>query len=120
MKKETDKRMKNSIWIDVDEELSKAYRVREAGMEGKARVCARRAAGKAFLAAGLTDTPTLAGIKKALATHAFPSELVQICSNLTQPVDENFKLDKNIDLLADVIKLINSLKNQEFEKPGKG
>lgn len=104
----------NSFWDEAQEELNNAFRAREAGLEGKARVCARRAAGKAFLASGLSETPTLAGIKQALAAYHLPEDITSICLNLMRSVDQQHNLNIGSDLLEDVIFLIGKLQDPVF------
>ncbi len=99
------------MWRTVDMELDNAFTARNAGNEGKARVCARRAAGKAFVAAGMCSSPTLAGIREALSTHDLSPEIIQICGNLVKTVNESYNLDSGIDLLKDVSRLITLLRD---------
>lgn len=104
----------NSFWNDAQEELNNAFKAREAGFEGKARVCARRAAGKVFLASGLSSTPTLAGIRQALTAHKLPEDVTSICANLMLSVDQNHNLNIGSDLLEDVKYLIHKLQDPVF------
>jgi hypothetical protein len=110
----------NALWQSVETELSQAKIARDNGFEGKARVCARRAAGKAFVAAGLSKTPTLAGIRETVNTMNLPIDISEICNHLMKIVDENYTLENNIDLLSDVSRLISFLRNDmDNEKKGK-
>ncbi|NLF49624.1 MAG: hypothetical protein GX577_00665 [Leptolinea sp.] len=104
----------NPNWISAHEEIYRAFKNRQANMEGRARVCARRAAGLAFLAAGLCESPTLAGIRQAISNYDLPDDILQICSNLMQPVNKHYNLDTGSDLLLDVNRLIDRLENQDL------
>ena len=94
-------------------ELERAEAARAAGNEGRARVCARRAAGSAardYLARHGVRPRTLYNALEALA--AFPRlapDLRQAAVHLTTRVDGEFHLPPEIDLLAEARKLIGGL-----------
>jgi hypothetical protein len=96
-------------------EIKIAEAARSAGNEGKARVCARRAAG--ILAGeylhrwGLAaSSPSAHARLRLLATLPGLSPAVQtLTARLLMRVDENFSLPAEIDLLADAQQLVQEL-----------
>lgn len=105
-----------NIWMNrIDNELANAISARETGNEGRARVCARRAAGIAareWLARhgipvrgasaydalkALADSPGLLPEQRMLVLH------------LTMSVDEDFHLPDGVDLIADARQLCGQL-----------
>ncbi len=101
---------------DIEAELEKAKRARLDGNEGRARVCARRAAGIAardFLnrqGVHLREASAYAALQ---ALREFPSlapDLQKAVSNLTTRVTAAFTLPMDADLIADAHKLIGGLK----------
>ncbi len=108
---------------DILAELEKAEAARLAGNEGRARVCARRAAGLAardYLSriqgphdASLQpteDKPSAYAVLKFLAAMpGLAPDLQQAAFNLTMRVTEEFALPVNIDLIAEARKLISGL-----------
>ena len=107
------------IWAELD----MAETVRAAGNEGRARVCARRAAGMAardFLKRHFISSSRAVQGKlgensayEALQTLAnFPGlapELKQAAIYLTMRVNPEFQLPQGIDLLEEARKLIGGL-----------
>lgn len=94
-------------WKQIEEELSQAQQARKTGNEGRARVCARRAAGQVLVAAGYSSSASLSAMQMIMTNPNTPEEIIQICSELLEKVDENHQLNSKIDLLADVYKLID-------------
>jgi hypothetical protein len=95
-------------------EIKHAEIARSANNEGRARVCARRAAGiviKEFLqrsnmnSAGMNVFDLL---KYLHNLNEIPPDIKEVISHLLQPVSTEHTLPTNIDLLADV----NWLKNR--------
>lgn len=104
----------------IDDELARGAAARSGGMEGRARVCARRAAGaavRAYLeltgesdrAAGLTAYDLLAALPGM--AHA-PEAARRAALLLLERVDENYALPPEIDLLAEARRLVDALENQ--------
>ena len=100
---------------DMETELEKAESARRAGNEGRARVCARRAAGiaaRAFLTrhrVRLGDTSAYAAL---LALAEFPGlspDLRMAAQHLTTRLTDAFTLPVEADLIADARKLIGGL-----------
>ncbi len=101
----------------IEVELAAAEAARAAGNEGRARVCARRAAGLAaldFLARrgarsgasaydALQSLASLPGLDPGLAAAA---------GRLTRRVDEDFRLPPEVDLIAEASRLIEGLRLQ--------
>jgi mycoredoxin len=101
--------------VDIDVELEKAELARQTGNEGRARVCARRAAGIAardFLTRQGFRLRDASAYKALLALAEFPDlspDLRIIVSHLTTRVTETFTLPMDADLIADARKLIGGL-----------
>jgi len=106
--------MQKDLFAGIAAELENAERSRLAEKEGRARVCARRAAGmaaRAFLTRhgvqtrgsaytalqALTEFPGLAPNLRTAAIH------------LTTRVNETFALPEDIDLIVEARKLIEGL-----------
>ncbi len=111
------------FYSEIYTELERADTARAAGNEGRARVCARRAAGIAarnFLTrhevrtfdAAQRDTRS-GSVYKALQTlEAYPGlapDLKQAAVHLTMHVTEEFALPVQTDLIAEARKLIRGL-----------
>jgi hypothetical protein len=104
-----------NLAAEIEHELEMGLTARKAGNEGRARVCARRAAG---LAAG--DFLSRHGLRaqdgayQALQRLAlFPGlspELTQAAQYLTMRVSGEFQLPAGVDLIAEANKLIGGLK----------
>ena len=96
-------------------ELDQAEEARARGNEGRARVCARRAAGIAareyFARRGrVVRTPSAYDLLNLLAEDAsLPADLRQAAAHLTLRVDEEFKLPADVDLIAEARKLCQKL-----------
>ena len=101
----------NYIWQEVETELISARAARAAGNEGKARVCARRAAGKALRTAGLSSGPPLAAIRLFLDSHKLPHDVQEACSHLLLTVNEEYRLADGIDLIADSEKIVSYVRS---------
>jgi hypothetical protein len=99
----------------IEHELTKGAAARAEGFEGRARVCARRAAGEAVReymaltsqqAAGSSAYDLLASLRDL---PEIPDELRQAASRLLSKVDEAFQLPEGVDLLADAVWLSDAL-----------
>lgn len=96
-------------------EFERAAQARASGNEGRARVCARRAAGLAardyLERRGHTvRTPSAYDLLKLLAQDASLSpDLQQAAAHLTLRVDEQFKLPPDVDLVAEARRLCDGL-----------
>lgn len=96
-------------WIEsVQGELENARSAREMGLEGRARVCARRAAGiivreycrqKKIPLEGSNAYQNLMWLK---GQEDIPSRAHEALEHLTASVDANFDLPSEVDLIADV------------------
>ena len=102
-------------------ELERGASARSAGLEGRARVCARRAAGMAVRAylAGRGETSGSLSAYDLLAElqtlPGVPAEARQAAGLLLERVDENYALPPEIDLLAEARRLAEALENQGAE-----
>ncbi len=108
---------------EVFAELERADAARAAGNEGRARVCARRAAGMAareFLSryaihpasTGQRGTRSSSAYEALQTLAAFPglaSHLKQAAVNLTMRVTDEFVLPVKVDLIAEARKLVAGL-----------
>jgi hypothetical protein len=108
---------------EISAELERAEAARISGNEGRARVCARRAAGMAareFLSRregwafdqskGKTNSDSVFEVLQTLAT--FPGlapHLKQAAIHLTMRVNEELQLPLGIDLIDEAHKLIGGL-----------
>ena len=96
-------------------EFDRAEQARASGNEGRARVCARRAAGIAareyFARRGQpVRTPSAYDLLTLLAEDPhLPAHLRQAAAYLTLRVDEEFKLPVDVDLVAEARKLCEGL-----------
>lgn len=100
----------------IELELIAAEKARQQGFEGRARVCARRAAGLAvtpFLEKQGSPIPanTYERIKLFAAQSVISPRLRQIASHLTMRVNESYQMPPEIDLIAEVRQLINELES---------
>ena len=101
--------------LDIEAELQNAVRARLAGNEGRARVCARRAAGIAardFLARHALRLQDRSAYTALLALAEFPDlapDLQAAAFHLVTRVTEEFTLPLDADLIADARKLIGGL-----------
>lgn len=102
----------------IEAELTQGLAARAGGFEGRARVCARRAAGAAVREylelQGLSVTsPSAYDLLAALQEMPGISDAVrQAASHLLIRVDETYALPIDADLLADARWLANELENQ--------
>ncbi|HTX92322.1 MAG TPA: hypothetical protein VMC09_14015 [Anaerolineales bacterium] len=106
--------MQPGLQAEIDLELENAGRARLAGNEGKARVCARRAAGLAardFLARRAVRVNGSAyEVLKILAEFSGLAPALQTAATrLTMRVSEEFSLPTDVDLIAEARKLIGGL-----------
>ncbi|MBN2388218.1 MAG: hypothetical protein JXB85_14470 [Anaerolineales bacterium] len=87
-----------------EEELIRAQAARHAGNEGRARVCARRAAGLAardFLSRrGIPAHSAYQALQTLTAFPGLPADLLSAAADLTLRVDADFRLPPNVDPLA--------------------
>lgn len=97
----------------IDQELFCADNARLMGNEGKARVCARRAAGIAvrayFKASGeiFNDPSAYAVLTRLSQMKSTPEAIKGIISRLLTRVAPNYSLPIEADLIADARALIN-------------
>jgi hypothetical protein len=104
----------------IAEELTGGEAARQAGLEGRARVCARRAAGAAvreylelrgIAAPGPSAYDLLAFLQGLAGTSP---EIREVAGHLLTRVDESFSLPVEVDLLAEARWLAQALE----ESPG--
>ena len=99
----------------IDAELKNAELARLNGNEGRARVCARRAAGLAarrYLSeqgVRLRSTSAYEALKSLATFPDLRPDLRLACRHLTLVVSEEFKLPDGIDLIKEAKTLIGGL-----------
>jgi hypothetical protein len=106
--------MPSDLKPEIAAELEDARASRQAGNEGRARVCARRAAGMAareFLARrgvpqGISAYQALIALA---AMPGLPPDLADAADRLTLRVDAAFDLPVEVDLIAEAAGLIAAL-----------
>ncbi len=108
--------MKQSDWrSSYETELKKAQASREQGNEGMARVCARRAAGivlRAYYAAqgkSLPGSSVMNHLKMLADSQDEPGEVRAVCRHFTLRITPDHVLPEDVDLIADVIWLKETL-----------
>ena len=108
---------------EIRAELELAYAARAAGNEGRARVCARRAAGLAardyFELHGimldnagqnrLSSVSAYQALQALAGLAELAPDLINAAQNLTTRVSLEFQLPKGIDLINEAQKLIGGL-----------
>ena len=96
---------------DFEAELSSGARARARGNEGRARVCARRAAGivaREVLEPGGLYPPNASALDllEILRQQSdLPPEIRPLIDHLAQTVDQAFRLPAGVDLIADAREL---------------
>jgi hypothetical protein len=104
-----------NVNMQINAELQNAERARQDGNEGRARVCARRAAGiaaRVFLARHAHRLRDRSAYSALLALAEFPGlvpDLQAAALHLVTRVTEEFTLPLDADLIADARKLIGGL-----------
>jgi hypothetical protein len=105
--------MSRDLQSRIQAELAAARAARRAGNEGRARVCARRAAGGAardFLARrGVRIGSDYAAIQVLASRSDLPPDLLASAGRLILRVDEQFGLPPGLDLIAEASRLIERL-----------
>jgi hypothetical protein len=113
-----------SFNTEIYAELERAEAAGAAGNEGRARVCARRAAGMAarsFLArhqvrhfesiqGGIRSASAYEALQALVMVPGLAPDLKQAADHLTMRVSREFHLPLEIDLIAEARKLIGGLK----------
>lgn len=100
---------------EINAELELAEQARRRGNEGRARVCARRAAGIAARVyldghGRRSRSSSAYEVLRLLADDlGLPPDLRQAAEYLTLRVNEEFKLPVNVDLIAEARKLCEKL-----------
>lgn len=100
---------------DFEAEINQAITARLKGNEGRARVCARRAAGiaiAAYLHCNQIHDPTSNAyirLKYFANLPQIPEDIRQVVHHFLLPVDTDFRLPAEIDLIAEAQWLANTL-----------
>lgn len=103
------------IKIKIEEELARGEAARGEGFEGRARVCARRAAGAAvreYLEVNGFNIPGPSAVELLsvmLELPGIPGQARQSADYLLMRVDEAFSLPPEVDLLSEARRLVDLL-----------
>ena len=106
-----------SIWFEIDQ----AKASRAAGMEGRARVHARRALASAFLTySGSIEMlegrrNVLSVISKFAESDLLSGESKRNISHFLTPVNTNYELPEGIDLIEEAISIIQELQDRRLK-----
>jgi hypothetical protein len=106
----------------IEKELALAQQARTEGLEGKARVCARRAVGAALRDYFSQRQPKVVNSAVVDLIQAFGEQpnlaqnLREICLHLLTRVDVDYNLPTSIDLLSDAKTLIDAIFMEEDSK----
>jgi hypothetical protein len=109
------------VQMKIEQELASAAQARSQGFEGRARVCARRAAGaaiRAYLEQRGLPAPGPSAMDLLQYFRSLPgltAEHVRVLDHLLARVDESFALPQEVDLLADARWLIETLEQDTGE-----
>jgi hypothetical protein len=101
--------------LAIENEINNARAARTNGNEGRARVCARRAAGIGLREYFVKHSLPVDGLSGYQLLQAFtnlpdiPTSVRQNAINLTSRVTESFQLVENIDLISEAISFCNYL-----------
>lgn len=96
-------------------ELALARQAQAEGMEGRARVCARRAVGVALRhyfaqrQPAITGTSVIDLIQAYQGSAGLPRDLYDICTHLLTRVDMDYHLPFPVDILAEARLLIDAI-----------
>jgi hypothetical protein len=106
-----------NAWI----ELQNAREARSSGLEGRARVCARRAAGQAIMEFLMEKYNSIESkslfdlIVDQTARDLLPPQLFDSLDRLSLKVNEQFQLPAGVDLISDA-KLVITLLEAKLEE----
>ncbi|WP_299024579.1 hypothetical protein [uncultured Thermanaerothrix sp.] len=103
-----------SLRAAIEQELAQAERARQAGNEGQARVCARRAVGLALQAFWDKDEQTESSsvirlFERLRESETLPEALRQAADHFLMRVTPEFRLPVDVDLVAEARWLITEL-----------
>ena len=107
--------------LQIQEELLLAKQSRIEGNEGRARVCARRAAGAAaqrfLLKAGITDQPenAMESLQTLRSEPGLPDRVITAIDRLIQKVDLDYNLPADVDLIIEAERVIQYINAGEFD-----
>lgn len=103
------------LHIQIERELSAGLQAREQGLEGKARVCARRAVGIVLRHHFSRRQPQMASLSVVDMIQIYhessdlPPSIREICAHLLTRVDPDYNLPVPVDLLAEAQLLIDHI-----------
>jgi uncharacterized protein (UPF0147 family) len=105
-----------SVRNAIEEELQRAEQARQLGLEGRARVCARRATGlalRAFFEIGDegVNTSVIPLLQRLRDSQDVPEAIRRVAEHLLTRVTPEFTLPFQADLIAEARWLINELEN---------
>jgi hypothetical protein len=109
--------MKQTDWLRrFEREMAVADQARSQGNEGKARVCARRAAGivaNEYMQRQGVNTPNATAYDRVrlLANWPnIPAGVSEVVEHMTTRVDMDYRLPEDVDLVADARWLAQALR----------
>jgi hypothetical protein len=114
--------MSSNIRETFELELANAQKARLSGNEGRARVCARRAAGIVlgdFLerqGISLEKSSVVEKLKTALSIDSLPGDVRQVLKHFLIHVDSDHKLPVDVDLIEDAHWLAQKLNMHTWVK----
>lgn len=103
----------------IEAELAQAIKAREAGLEGQARVCARRAAGQAVRdyldrRGETTSSPSVMDLLASFSERAnTPERMRQVAGYLMMRVQSDYTLAEPVDLLSEARWLVDTLERMD-------
>jgi hypothetical protein len=107
----------------INFELAQGKQAQKDGLDGRARVCARRATGIALRYYYSKHQPQLASLSvidmiKAYPDHAqIPQNLQEICEHLLARVNKDYQLPFHVDILAEAQILIDAILEEDSKNP---
>lgn len=104
-------------WQQVETEMRIAQQARDAGSEGKARVCTRRAVGQALHIYGINENNSLSAIQAFIEVNEIPDEIRELSKSLLEKVNENYQLRPGVDLLGNAEKIIAFIRTSKDLSP---
>lgn len=103
----------------IEDELTRGEAARREGLEGRARVCARRAAGtaiRAYIEACGEADPALVSAYDLIdwlrGRQEMDAQIRQAAGHLLMQVNQGFDLPAEVDLLADARWLVKTLESK--------
>jgi hypothetical protein len=110
--------MTEDLWHQVDDEMRNAVQSHEAGLEGRSRVCCRRAVSLALVASGWSLHRSINAIEDFADKITVPDEIRALSRTMVQRVDDSYHLPPEVNLLVNAEQIIDFLKNNHANSQG--